>query len=155
MIKESPCQIASPSFLLLPPPPTTCCSPPATRSTVGGSLGIIAGSSKTRDMTRSTVGGSLGFVAGSSKTGDMVLARKGTLTCFVALRWSRRCAFDGGRRRRSRTIKHTCFINGRLTGFINLSEQHCSLMLPLGGYPNLAANDCATRCSAFGSGRAR
>ena len=25
------------------------------------------------------------------------------------------CAFDGGRRRRSRTIKRTCFIDGRLT----------------------------------------
>jgi len=46
-------------------------------------------------------------------------------------------------------------IDGRLTGFINLSKQDCSLTLPLGGYPNLAANDCATRRSAFGSGRAR
>ena len=64
-------------------------------------------------------------------------------------------AFDGGRRHRSRTIKRTCFIDSGLTGFISLSKQHCLLTLPLGGYPNLAANDCATRCSAFRSRRAR
>ena len=41
---------------------------------------------------------------------------------------------------------------------INLSEQDCSFMLPLSGYPNLAAIDCATRHSSAwgcGSGRAR
>jgi hypothetical protein len=67
---------------------------------------------------------------------------------------------DGGRRRRSRTIKRTCFIDGGRMGFIiiNLSEQDCSLMLPLSGYPNLAVNDCATGHSSAwgcGSGRAR
>jgi hypothetical protein len=31
-------------------------------------------------------------------------------------------AFDGGRRRQSRTIKRTCFFDGGLTGSINLSK---------------------------------
>jgi len=143
--KESPRQIDSPSFLPLPPPPTTCCSPSSTCSTVGGSSGIIAGSSKTGDATRSTVGASSGIVAGSLKTGDTVLARRGTLMH----------AFDGGKHCRSRTIKRARFIDGGLGGFINLSEQHCLLMLLLGGYPNLAVNDCATRRSACGSRRVR
>jgi hypothetical protein len=53
--------------------------------------------------------------------------------------------FDGGRRRRTRTIERTCFINGGLTGFIYMSKQLCSLTLSLGGYGKLAANDCASR----------
>jgi hypothetical protein len=52
------------------------------------------------------------------------------------------------------------FIDCGLMGFIiiNLSEQDCLLMLPLSGYPNLAANECATGHSSAwgcGSGRAR
>ena len=34
-------------------------------------------------------------------------------------------------------------------------KQHCSLTLLLGGYRKLAANDCVSRCSTCGSGRAR
>ena len=89
--KESPHGIDSTSFLPLPPP-TTCCSPPATHLTVGGSSGIVAGSSKTGDVTPSTVVGSLGIVDGSSKIRDMVLAWRGTSFYFITLRWSRRCA---------------------------------------------------------------
>ncbi len=82
----------TPRFLYRSPPPTTCCSPPATHLTVGGSSGIVAGSSKTGDVTPSTVVGSLGIVDGSSKIRDMVLAWRGTSIYFITLRWSRRCA---------------------------------------------------------------
>jgi hypothetical protein len=114
--------------------------------------GILAGSSKA-----STVGESSGIIAtGSSKIGDRVLhERYVNLLHCTALKQTMR-TFDGGRRRRSRTNKRACFIDGGLTGFINLSDQHCSLTLPLGGYPHLAANDCVTgHSSACGSGRAR
>jgi len=64
-------------------------------------------------------------------------------------------AFDGGRRRWSCTIKHTYLIDGELMRFFNLSEQHCLLLLPLGGCANLTVNDCAARRSTCGSRRAR
>ena len=41
------------------PSPPTMCSPPATRSTVGGSSGIVAGSLKTGDMV---LAGGIGYV---------------------------------------------------------------------------------------------